>query len=103
MWYEIRTGSTECIDEVRRGGKGKGKAVADMDPNTSAEGEGDASMVSEVLAEVDDFENIGAVEEDEPERVARLKVCQLSISQSRWNKDATNIIGIDRDRPAYRA
>jgi len=32
MWYEIRTGSTECIEEVKpqAGGKGKGKEIDEV-------------------------------------------------------------------------
>jgi hypothetical protein len=59
MWYEIRTGSTECIEEVKSqaGGKGKGKEI-------------DVVMDAEEI----EFGDIGGIEEDEPERISKLKV-----------------------------
>lgn len=79
MWYEIRTGSTECIDEVRpttSKKKGKEKAVdteGDVQMDSSADyavsGQGGAEPEPEL-----DLAGIGAVVEDEPERRARLKV-----------------------------
>lgn len=71
MWYEIRTGTTECVDEVMSKEKGKAKANPE-----AAEGDGDVSMEGAKEAEVD-LSDIGAVEEDEPERVSRLKVSLL--------------------------
>ena len=47
MWYEIHTGTTECVDEV--------EAVND-------------SM------DEDEFSGVGAVEAEEPERKSRLNV-----------------------------
>jgi hypothetical protein len=63
MWYEIRTGSTECIEEVtpRSGGKGKGKEVDEVKG-----------------AEEQEFGDIGGIEEEEPERISKLKVCTNS-------------------------
>ena len=60
MWYEIRTGSTECIEEVKpQAGKGKGKEI-------------DEVMMGE--EEEIDFGDIGGIEEEEPERISKLKV-----------------------------
>jgi len=61
MWYEIRTGSTECVEEVSSTGTGKGKE----------KGNADEAMEG---AEDVDFGDIGGIEEDEPERIAKLKV-----------------------------
>jgi hypothetical protein len=82
MWYEIRTGSTECVEEVKAGSskiaskqsvKGKGKGKQDRD------GDGDAVMEDSVIrpdkdSEDIDFGDIGGIEEQEPERIAKLKV-----------------------------
>jgi hypothetical protein len=69
MWYEIRTGSVECVDEVRPSRKGKGK-----EKENAADAEGDVQMVP-VSADDDlDLAGIGAVEEDEPQIQSRLKV-----------------------------
>ena len=63
MWYEIRTGSTECIEEVKpqAGGKGKGKEI------------------DEVLMDAEEMEfgDIGGIEEEEPERISKLKVSTI--------------------------
>jgi hypothetical protein len=66
MWYEIRTGSTECIEEVtpKVGGKGKGK------------GKDKAEVVMEDAEEIE-FGDIGGIEEDEPERISKLKVSTI--------------------------
>ena len=74
MWYEIRTGSVECVDEVKKTGKvGKGEKSKD------AAGKGQA--VGEVIdlggiggMEAEEHAGLGGMEEDEPERVARIKV-----------------------------
>jgi len=52
MWYEIHTGTAECVDEV------------DADKGS---GEGDNGTE-------DEFSGIGDVEEDAPERKTRLNV-----------------------------
>lgn len=84
MWYEIRTGSTECIEEVRAGssttgskqgatGKGKEKEKEKQDED----GDGDAVMAdtgSGGVEEEIDFGDIGGIEEEEPERISKLKV-----------------------------
>ena len=64
MWYEIRTGSTECIEEVKAkaGGKDKGKEV-------------DEAVMGD--AEEMEFGDIGGIEEEEPERISKLKVCTI--------------------------
>jgi hypothetical protein len=66
MWYEIRTGSTECIEEVtpKVGGKGKGK------------GKDKAEVVMEDAEEIE-FGDIGGIEEEEPERISKLKVSTM--------------------------
>ena len=46
MWYEIKTGSVECVDEVDRA------------PETAE----------------DELAGLGGIEEDEPERKTRIKV-----------------------------
>lgn len=85
MWYEIRTGSTETIEEVGMNAKGKGKEKKNDD-----ELMGDAEEM--------DFGDIGGIEEEEPERVTKLKV----------NHPLTHImdvltIGINRDRSPHRS
>jgi hypothetical protein len=61
MWYEIRTGSTECIEEVKlQAGKGKGKEIDEV-----------------MDAEEMEFGDIGGIEEEEPERISKLKACTL--------------------------
>ena len=61
MWYELRTGSVECVDEVSRGAGGregdKAKAVDGMN-----------------LDDHGGMDDIGGMEEDEPEQQFRLKV-----------------------------
>ncbi|RXK34930.1 hypothetical protein M231_07801 [Tremella mesenterica] len=52
MWYEIKTGSVECVDEV--------STLPDLSNPTGLEGE-------------EEFPGVGAIEEDEPERVSRIK------------------------------
>lgn len=69
MWYEIRTGSTECIEEVTSKGKGRGKGK---------EKEKETNEVVMGEAEVLDFGDIGGIEEDEPERISKLKVSHIS-------------------------
>ena len=87
MWYEIRTGSTECIEEVKAGssktgskqsatGKGKGKEKEKQGEDT----DGDAVMADTESAGVEeeiDFGDIGGIGEEEPERIAKLKVSPL--------------------------
>ena len=65
MWYEIRTGSTECIEEVnpKAAGKGKGKEVDEVVMRDAEEME---------------FGDIGGIEEEETERISKLKVCPIS-------------------------
>jgi hypothetical protein len=57
IWYEIRTGGVECVDEVQDDETGGGEEG----------GEGD-------------FVGIGGVEEDEPKREVRIKVCFACVS-----------------------
>jgi hypothetical protein len=95
MWYEIKTGTTECVDEVMSKEKGKAKAKSE-----AAEGDGDVSMEGANEAEID-FSNIGAVEEDEPERVSRLKVSLLLLLAPLSTE--VDRSGIHRDRSTYRA
>lgn len=71
MWYEIRTGSVECIDEIRPSRKGKGKEKA---KEQGTDTEGDVQMAPTTEDDELDLEGIGAVEEDEHEIQARLKV-----------------------------
>ena len=70
MWYEIRTGSTECIEEVKPqvGGKGKGKEIDEI-----------------VMGRVEEMEfgDIGGIEEEEPERISKLKVSSTSNTPSK--------------------
>lgn len=95
MWYEIRTGSTECIDEVRPPSrKGKGKAEdghGDVQMETAEDGQEEEEL---------DLDGIGAVEEDEPERRVRLKVSAtrlLGSLQSRGELGLTNQSSIEID------
>ena len=63
MWYEIRTGSTECIEEVKPQTEGKGKG----------------KEVDEVMdTEESEFGDVGGIEEEEPERISKLKVSSIS-------------------------
>jgi hypothetical protein len=57
IWYEIRTGSAECIDEITAG-----NGV-------------DSVAVVEAAGTQDEFRGIGGIEEDEPKREVRIKVC----------------------------
>jgi hypothetical protein len=68
MWYEVRTGSTECIEEVKAqaGGKGKGKEIDEV-----------------VMDEETEFGDIGGIEEEEPERISKLKVSSISTFEVR--------------------
>ena len=91
MWYEIRTGSTECIEEVKagssrtgskQGATGKGKEKEKQDEDT----DGDAVMADTESAGVEeeiDFGDIGGIEEQEPERIAKLKVSTLPLLRER--------------------
>ncbi|KAL7422387.1 hypothetical protein Q5752_003033 [Cryptotrichosporon argae] len=65
MWYEIRTGSVECVDEVgaRGGGKAWGGSEAKKADGDAAEGAGDE----------DEFAGIGAVEASAPVIQKRIK------------------------------
>jgi hypothetical protein len=76
MWYEIRTGSTECIEEVGAKDKGKGKE------NPNGKGKAGDDVVMEEADEEPDFGDIGGIEEDEPERIAKLKVSCLPVPVS---------------------
>ncbi|WRT68640.1 uncharacterized protein IL334_005619 [Kwoniella shivajii] len=58
MWYEIRTGSIECIDEISNSTNVSGKG------NDGKEKEGDKE---------DWLNDIGGIEEDVPERKSRVK------------------------------
>ena len=62
MWYEIHTGSVECIDEVSRP---KAATVPE------AQG-GDEAISLDVLSRIE--EDIGGMEEDESEQRSRIKV-----------------------------
>jgi hypothetical protein len=79
MWYEIRTGSTECIEEVKAqaGGKGKGKEIDEVIMDAEEMGFGD----------------IGAIEEEEPERISKLKVSTVLTFEVRgcWYKASIEI------------
>jgi hypothetical protein len=81
MWYEIRTGSTECIEEVKPqvGGKGKGKEI-------------DEVMMGE--EEGIDFGDIGGIEEQEPERISKLKVSIIHLARGSANTKASIEIDI---------
>ena len=70
MWYEIRTGSTECIEEVtpKAAGKGKGKEINEV--------------VKGGVEEME-FGDIGGIEEEEPERISKLKVSSTSNTPSK--------------------
>jgi hypothetical protein len=83
MWYEIRTGSTECIEEVKPqvGGKGKGKEIDEV-----------------MDAEEIDFGDIGGIEEEEPERISKLKASTTSTSV-----EGVLMKGINRNRSPYRS
>lgn len=70
MWYEIRTGSVECIDEMKPSRKGKEK-------EKQTDSEGDVQMAVVTPGEELDLAGIGSVEEDEPQTQARLKVSSL--------------------------
>ncbi len=61
MWYEIRTGSLECVDEVSQPAKGKGgkKTV-------------DEEMDLDDIGGVE--HDIGGIVENEPDRQIRIKV-----------------------------
>jgi hypothetical protein len=97
MWYEIRTGSTECVEEHRVGasrsgskrsskeekngpsnglaaGKGKGKELATDKADPKAQEAEAGVMDVEQVDEDIEFGDIGGIEEDEPERIAKLKV-----------------------------
>lgn len=76
MWYEIRTGSVQCIDEVRPSRKGKEKA--EQGDKTDTEGNVQMAPVSTDHDLDLDLEGIGAVEEDEPHIESRLKVSTTS-------------------------
>ena len=70
MWYEITTGSVECVDEV---GKGGGSVAA---PRGTKAPTGDRIMEKDQdvdLAGID-IADIGGMEEDEPDRKIRIKV-----------------------------
>jgi hypothetical protein len=81
MWYEIRTGSTECIEEVKVGAgpsikhvraKGKGKEVQeDVVMGDVEEGQDEVEL---------DFGDLGGIEEEEPERISKLRVSQIAHS-----------------------
>ena len=74
MWYEIRTGSTECIEEVKpqAGGKGKSKEIDEV-----------------MDAEEMEFGDIGGIEEEEPERISKLKVCINHLARGSANTKAS--------------
>lgn len=59
MWYEIRTGSVECVDEIDKMGDGQ------TDGNNAVQEE-DAWL-----------NDVGSVEASVPERATRIKVTSL--------------------------
>lgn len=78
MWYEIRTGSVECVDEVdpariKGNGKGKGKVTA----------EGDGADVHEGMEE-EDLGDLGGMEASTPIRKIRIKVRSSSPFDRAW-------------------
>lgn len=73
MWYEIRTGSTECIDEIRPPASRKGK-----EKEVDVQGDIPMQSVPEVSEDELDLGMIGGVEEDEPVIQHRLKVSTTS-------------------------
>lgn len=88
MWYEIKTGTVDCVDEVKGSGEGLSQKAQRKGGKNGAPGPtselGEASEGVEGM-DVDatagdeagggeDFGDIGGMEEDEPQREIRLKV-----------------------------
>lgn len=63
MWYEIRTGSVECVDEVSRPPRESKSADEGMDMDGFGGVEAD----------------IGGLEEEEPDRTIRIKVGNIAL------------------------
>lgn len=78
MWYEIRTGSVECVDEIDGNvdvvpGSGKRRAGGgDATRKTGEEGE-DGKKVIDARDQIE-FEGLGMVEAAEPVLKSRIKV-----------------------------
>ena len=64
MWYEIRTGSVECVDEVSAGPRG----------DSGVEKEKEDEVMGVNWDGIGGMEDIGGREEDEPELTVRIKV-----------------------------
>lgn len=62
MWYELRTGSVECVDEISK---------LPSRGDTELRDRSGRSMDVDMMG---GLENIGRMEEDEPERHSRIKV-----------------------------
>ena len=72
MWYEIHTGSVDCVDEVAKG--------TSETPTMSHAAHGNPTVDLDDTG-IDDhlFQGIGAMEEEAPDRKVRVKVrCPLS-------------------------
>ncbi|WVQ95177.1 hypothetical protein IAU59_002271 [Kwoniella sp. CBS 9459] len=74
MWYEIRTGSVECVDEV------EAEAEVETDPSATDKGKGKGKGIQQAAGSDDGVNSdlswlhgLGAIEENTPERRSRIK------------------------------
>ena len=86
LWYEIRTGTVECADEITK---------STSSTNKGKEGGKGQDLAATMEVDEGEFAGIGGLEVDEPERVVRQKVRHVIHSE----RAITDGKVVDADRP----